>query len=221
VDTVPVEIRQAVKFTANVKPLIATLIPTYICPSDLTPNNHPKSNAGRSNYAGNFGNWNDGGAPPPNKKWNGMLGRRRCSVRLKEVTDGLSNTILVGEVRGWDPFNFFKDKASGTDFGSNARYFPVWVGQVDLDDDWDSTLRIGGDGSLNLGGAGQAGPRPINSIAPNLTDMRGQCFGSLHGGGANFVLGDGSVRYINESINLAVYQGLCCRNDGKAISAPD
>jgi len=40
-------------------------------------------------------------------------------------------------------------------------------------------------------------------------------FGSAHPGGANFLRGDTSVIYINESINTTVYRRLCNRHDGE------
>jgi prepilin-type N-terminal cleavage/methylation domain-containing protein len=214
-DPSPAEIRQATNYAANVKPLMATPIGVYMCPSDVSPKNHPKSGASRSNYLGNMGNSNDAG----NGKGTGVILRRRFKTRLADITDGTASTVLVGEVRGWDPVNFYKDAASGSDFGANARYFPVWVGCVDLNDDWDAIMRLGGDGSIDLGGAGQ-GPRPINSIDPNYTDVRGQCFGSLHFGGANLCLADGSVHFVTETINLTVLQNLCNRSDGKSVILP-
>jgi prepilin-type N-terminal cleavage/methylation domain-containing protein/prepilin-type processing-associated H-X9-DG protein len=44
-------------------------------------------------------------------------------------------------------------------------------------------------------------------------------FGSFHPGGANFAMGDGSIRYLPVTINLQVYQQLGHRADGKLLSA--
>lgn len=43
-------------------------------------------------------------------------------------------------------------------------------------------------------------------------------FGSVHAGGANFALADGSIRYISEAISKSVLQSLACRNDGKVLN---
>lgn len=45
-------------------------------------------------------------------------------------------------------------------------------------------------------------------------------FKSNHSGGANFALGDGSVRLISETINHSIYQYLGCRHDDQAVSLP-
>jgi prepilin-type processing-associated H-X9-DG protein len=45
-------------------------------------------------------------------------------------------------------------------------------------------------------------------------------FGSFHSGGANFLFGDGSVRFLAENISTAVYQQLGHRAD-KALPAYD
>jgi len=44
-------------------------------------------------------------------------------------------------------------------------------------------------------------------------------FGSHHPGGANFAFGDGSVRFINDSVNTQIYRQLAARADGEMISA--
>ena len=46
-------------------------------------------------------------------------------------------------------------------------------------------------------------------------------FGSMHPGGANFLFGDGHVRFISESIGLPLYQQLGSRADGKLLKDRD
>ncbi|MDX1968476.1 MAG: DUF1559 domain-containing protein [Planctomycetaceae bacterium] len=44
--------------------------------------------------------------------------------------------------------------------------------------------------------------------------------GSRHSGGAQFVMGDGSVRFISENINLSLLQYLARMNDGQTVELP-
>ncbi len=44
-------------------------------------------------------------------------------------------------------------------------------------------------------------------------------FGSAHPGGANFLMGDGSVRFIKTTVNPVIYSGLGTRAGGEVVSA--
>ena len=43
-------------------------------------------------------------------------------------------------------------------------------------------------------------------------------FGSYHVGGAQFAMADGSVHFLSESIDMAVYRNLGARNDGNPVN---
>jgi prepilin-type processing-associated H-X9-DG protein len=45
-------------------------------------------------------------------------------------------------------------------------------------------------------------------------------FGSYHPFGANFLLGDGSVKLISDEVNLTVYRALATRSGGEPVSPP-
>lgn len=125
------------------------------------------------------------------------------SIRYRDITDGASNTIFVGEHADVDPLGW----ASGTR----------------------STLRnggfiMGGGGGLRPGqkpfpGAGISPPGlPGGNAAPAGTEaalLEVGGFGSMHAGGAQFVIGDGSVRFISQNIAPQVMQNLTNRNDGE------
>jgi prepilin-type processing-associated H-X9-DG protein len=179
----------------------------YECPSEPSPKNHPRNGAAKLDYAGCHGTFNDGGAGDGN----GVFPRRMRTTRMLKITDGTSNTIMVGEMRAWDPVNKHFCFLDSIDWAETNRYFPTWVGAVAEGsnlDDWDAYLRLG------------STSRPMNSILRNYRDERGQCFGSLHPGGAQFVFADGTVRFLQESINLTLYQNLCSISDGQTVSLP-
>ncbi len=113
-------------------------------------------------------------------------------VRREDIVDGTSFTVFIGE----KPNN-------ANDLG--------WLSGTR------ATLR-------NTG-------RPLNhphTFRDDLTDVPGAAdalavggFASYHGGGANFGFGDGSVRFIRQSIDMNVYRRLGHREDGELISASD
>lgn len=58
----------------------------------------------------------------------------------------------------------------------------------------------------------------VNSInSPSIAIFNDIAFGSMHPGGANFVLGDGSVRYIGDTINLGAYRSLASRSGSEVV----
>ncbi len=93
----------------------------------------------------------------------------------------------------------------------------------DISDGLSQTLVIGERWSLHgysswigvVPGAEEALPRIVGTTdhVPNHAGGHFDDFGSYHAGGCHFVLGDGSVYFIAETIELAVYQSLATRAD--------
>lgn len=54
-------------------------------------------------------------------------------------------------------------------------------------------------------------------VTPNFSTIRRDEFASYHPGGSQFVLGDGSVRYIGTNISLTIYRNLATRAAGDVI----
>jgi prepilin-type processing-associated H-X9-DG protein len=65
-----------------------------------------------------------------------------------------------------------------------------------------------------------AGSRNVaNAInSPSIALFSDIAFGSMHPGGTNFVMGDGSVRFMQQGINLGTYRALASRDGGEAVS---
>ena len=105
-------------------------------------------------------------------------------VRIRDVTDGATNTYMVGERR--------TDVALG--------WFSTWPGMVAEGEE--AFQRV----------LGSADHVPNDPVA-HLDD-----FSSNHEGGAQFVVGDGSVRFISENIDKRLYQSLATIQGGEVVS---
>jgi len=112
-------------------------------------------------------------------------------VRRDDIEDGAANTIFAGEVADPGPFHW----ASGTS----------------------STLRNTGS-PINGTNGPPAGAAPITQPARPPSWVGG--FGSKHDGGAHFLFGDGSARFLGDRISIAVYQRLGNRADGELTELP-
>jgi prepilin-type processing-associated H-X9-DG protein len=60
----------------------------------------------------------------------------------------------------------------------------------------------------------------VGDHVPNDPHHHFDDFASYHPGGVHFLFGDGSVQRINNQIDLEVYQAMCTRGGGEAVSAP-
>ena len=121
------------------------------------------------------------------------VGFKNSKINFRDITDGLSNTLIVGE-------RAFK-------YGQNVVGAATVVG---------FSARINEqNGSANVKSAALAalgiGYNGINWSANNLVHQtRG--FSSQHVGGAQFVLGDGSVRFISENIDYLITNNAALTN---------
>jgi len=123
---------------------------------------------------------------------------RRSMVRHRDITDGTTNTYLLGE-KYIDPTAM----ANGTDDGD------------------DQCLYSGHDRDVIR--VGFSPPYPdtrgldIYSLYPTSsdTDPKPIAFGSAHPGACGMAMVDGSVRTTDYGIAAAVHQGLASRNDGQ------
>jgi prepilin-type processing-associated H-X9-DG protein len=126
------------------------------------------------------------------------------TIRLTDVKDGLSNTVMVGEVTE-------SQNVSPTNRGDGA--FPTWAGGNN-DGDCGQGLKHGGNTFRIMD--------PATGFVLNLrtTDTSDACFGSQHPGGANFVMGDGTVRFVQDSVDPVVYSAIASRNGRETAQLP-
>jgi prepilin-type N-terminal cleavage/methylation domain-containing protein/prepilin-type processing-associated H-X9-DG protein len=204
----------------------ATVLSVLLCPADLIPLN-PVASQGRTyaltSYGGNGGSRSfdptaaatdgvfhttgPGSQPTPNQG----------PVRLADITDGTSNTLLFGERSHWDP-SYDTFASAGLASRPSMASWGWWAAS---------------EGRLAIGDVTLSAYAPINYLIPfragdpgaptssaqfkPYEDQRVCAFGSSHPGGANFTLADGSVRFIAPSIPLATFRQLATRAGGEVV----
>ena len=179
-------------------------VATYTCPSDPAPMVIPwygnfwagtdyVANAGLYCYMtpNNYGSYNPIG---------GMF-QFNVGIRMADVTDGTSNTMFVGEFCRVDA-NF--DSIYGSGFGTIVSW------------NW-AYYYYNSAGTLY----------PLNYRVPAFASVsdytpftsRVSSFGSMHPGGANFLMVDGSVHFLSDNINSVIYQALSTRAGAEEVNA--
>jgi prepilin-type N-terminal cleavage/methylation domain-containing protein/prepilin-type processing-associated H-X9-DG protein len=140
---------------------------------------------------------------------------KNATIRINSVSDGLSNTFLVVESAG-RPQVWRKGKAYGT-VPTQKVNGGGWARPAsDLEFATSSA-----DGTTYPGTAAVNATNgfdyPVYNAAPFYTEGTGQPY-AFHSGGINVLLGDGSVRFVRESIDVQTFAALVTRNGGEVVS---
>ncbi|QDS91467.1 hypothetical protein FF011L_01970 [Roseimaritima multifibrata] len=223
--------------------LFNTPIDGYKCPSALAAPRRGTHPNGWDGPGVNYG-WSTGSRTETvwaGTRFNGMIAYSEA-MRMSDVTDGLSNTLLASELlsgsgatgsSGQYPFDFFYSSNGpfnavvDKDFPTQAELQAIGIAARDSA----SGVRSNNGTMWGWYGAGQS---TLTTAAPpnwEYPTTGGDCcpggahdWGvgivpprSMHPGGVNAVLGDGSVRFITETINLLTFQRLGNRRDGQPL----
>ncbi len=123
--------------------------------------------------------------------------QRDGTIRMARVTDGTSNTVMVAEM-SW---------VSGQ-YGTRYR---TWVRGGD---EYAGTVA----GRPSFVVSGRNVTNPINAIfsANLMVPYNDMPFGSMHPGGMNACLGDGSVRFLSQNLSMSTYRAIASRDEGES-----
>jgi prepilin-type N-terminal cleavage/methylation domain-containing protein len=119
--------------------------------------------------------------------------------RMSDCTDGLSNTIYLGEVRAECSAHMANGWSASSRWGAFT--------QVPINFDSCRTQTV-------------AQAEKLDSCYANNNWNAAEGFKSLHPNGAQFVIGDGSVRFLPQNIDMVTYNYLGDKADRKAVSVP-
>jgi prepilin-type N-terminal cleavage/methylation domain-containing protein/prepilin-type processing-associated H-X9-DG protein len=167
----------------------ASMGPTHPDACPLCPDTTPSS----SNWCCqgcSFGSLG-GGCGTANGTFSGMFGRWPRSVAFRDVTDGLSHTIMLGETL---PAHYVWNGVFCPNFPVSGMSIPINTMEKDGGEHGGQTIRYW---SFCSG------------------------FKSRHPGGANFALGDGSVRFLAETIDHQIFANLGTRDGRDLALIPD
>ncbi|MGO9600353.1 MAG: DUF1559 domain-containing protein [Isosphaeraceae bacterium] len=167
----------------------------------------------------------------------GLLGRGMTKVGA--VVDGLSNTIMFGEDAGRDA-RFQSPYTEGyayqdTGGANQPPPYTTWTAVTVLPADGLAEFRrywrwAEADTSFGVSGKPNNGytpdhatsewPAAAMSFAGNNASANDELF-SYHRGGVNVVMGDGTVRFLGENVNVVVLRALVTRNGKEVINDDD
>lgn len=183
----------------------------FTCPSDIP--NAPLSGITNNNYAVNIGNTGNAQQATLNGVVFGNAPFKRAvatsprkGMAIQQIFDGSSNTMLVGEVlqgQGRDLRGFF--------WWGDAAGFSAYNGPNSPSPDviYSATYC----NNLPLQGLPCTGVP--TTTAPTMMASR-----SRHSGGVNVCMGDGSVRFVTDSIDINIWRAASTAAGGEVLQLP-
>jgi prepilin-type N-terminal cleavage/methylation domain-containing protein/prepilin-type processing-associated H-X9-DG protein len=216
------------------------VVSSFLCPSEVNTQPKPTTTAryGVNNYGWNAGDWYVwGGFAGPQNRAPFQINQSR---RFAEFTDGLSNTVVASEVKAYqpglancgtvlanvnnpsavpspssDPHAVAPEYNAGCTLSAtgHTEWVDGAVHETGFTTAWTPNRRIvrtGGDPGRDLDLVG----RRESTGGPTFAAVTSR---SYHPGGVNALFGDGSVRFLKDSINGDTWRALGSLRGGEVI----
>jgi prepilin-type N-terminal cleavage/methylation domain-containing protein/prepilin-type processing-associated H-X9-DG protein len=206
-------LKQRIRFDLQISdpahaPVRATTIPLFVCPAEVRAGTFtvvnsrgtPVCDVARGSYVAMNGVLGVSGDAFDN---NGAFLRNR-SLRIADITDGLSNTIFVGERCS---------SMSDTTWTGAVTYGVVPAVRYPASADQLANAEAASALVLSHGSRDHLPNNPLVFDADATA--------SFHTGGVNFLFGDGSVHPMTNSISGTIFEALLTRAGGEPVSGGD
>jgi prepilin-type N-terminal cleavage/methylation domain-containing protein/prepilin-type processing-associated H-X9-DG protein len=205
----------------NQDPLVAIVLKPLVCPADALPSpplferyppnppGHPEHPNGLYWAFTSYGP-NTGTKGPSDLSINDGMFLYDSRVRIADVTDGTSNTLLFGERNSYEPL-WNKIIFTGG-ITKDFLFFCPWM--------WDFYVWRAGLVEINWQLPADLANHPPPRYSPLWLDVyykRLATYGSRHPGGANVAFTDGSVRFLADNTPLLVLKALSSRAGGEVF----
>jgi hypothetical protein len=201
-------------------------VKAYRCPSSIMPRFRDVNGAqimvgsyvliaGSNNHETTDRNGPNGGHCSGGGIFPGSIARR-----FAEISDGTSNTMMLGEQSHWvaNQINNFRTAfdTSGPWMGLKNARLPAGNGTWSVTGAHDANT-VNADMRAYALTTIRDAPNPKGAANYMNNVMCNTPLTSAHGAGINVVLGDGSVRFVTDSINITTYKSLADKDDGQAL----
>jgi prepilin-type N-terminal cleavage/methylation domain-containing protein/prepilin-type processing-associated H-X9-DG protein len=221
-------------------------ITSFLCPSDTYPGtsgtytfptgqsvliaafNYPSNFGLNRRYDFNTGNWVPNGPNYIASNWDGAMKR---NIGLNNFTDGTSNTVLFSEwvkgpaaSPGKDGLGMvYNSGVDSTTADTAAAAACLAVNPIPANQNWNWKGEWWGYGGTSI----YSHTIPPNRTACSYSDI-GQDSratitmvnaSSLHSGGVNTLLGDGSVKFVKSTVAIPIWYAVATPDRGEVISS--
>jgi prepilin-type N-terminal cleavage/methylation domain-containing protein len=228
----------ALSYTAQSWPIAPTKIPMYLCPSEPKKKQRFNATTGQPehyplNYVANLGTWFV--FNPADRSGGQGAFRPYESLRAGNFTDGLSNTLGFAECKAYNPYfrnagNTSMTQAMPTqpaqlcalagEFKTDSGH-TEWVDGRAHQTGFTTTFRPNAKSLCNVNGEYDVDWNNMqegkSTSAPTFAAVTSR---SYHAAGVMATMMDGSIHFVPDTIELAVWQSLSTRDGGETVQMP-